>query len=58
MKSLPEIAGYSWRSLAVGDEALLQVNQDNPQARALYEGLSFTKVKTLYAYRKELGRSA
>lgn len=36
-------------------QALLQVNQDNPQARALYEALGFEKTKTLYAYRKQVG---
>jgi mycothiol synthase len=35
--------------------ALLQVNQDNAQARALYEALGFAKIKTLYAYRKQVG---
>jgi len=34
--------------------ALLQVNQDNPQASALYEALGFTKTKTLFAYIKSL----
>jgi ribosomal protein S18 acetylase RimI-like enzyme len=36
------------------ERALLQVNQDNPQARALYEALGFAKTKTLYAYTKSL----
>lgn len=35
-------------------QALLQVNQDNPQARALYKALGFTKTKTLYAYTKAI----
>lgn len=34
--------------------ALLQVNQDNPQAQSLYEVLGFTKTKTLFAYTKLL----
>jgi ribosomal protein S18 acetylase RimI-like enzyme len=36
------------------EQALLQVNQNNPQARALYETLGFTKTKTLVAYTKAL----
>ena len=36
------------------ERTLLQVNQDNSQARALYEALGFTKTKTLYAYRKQV----
>ena len=36
------------------EQALLQVNQDNQQACALYEALGFAKTKTLFAYTKVL----